>query len=218
MHGVAQAGTGLHRHDRPSAGTSSESACGPMSQSAPCSLRQGEAWNGLSGASAASQVTGPPASVRPGGLGRARRDVAGWNRKVKKTTEATPAALHGVDQPVGGGDVQGDRLLQQQVLARRCGAHGQRRLHVRRERDRDGVDLGQQLVDVGVPGDVELRADRLGLREVPAPDPDQLRRRVRGQRRGVDLLRPEAGAEDAEPHGQTAPNWRSPASPRPGTM
>ncbi len=133
-------------------------------------------------------------------------DVAAWNRKVKNTTDATPASRTAVDHPVGAGDVQRDRLLQQQVLAGLGRAHGQRRLDVRRQGDRDGVDLRQQLVDVGEPGDVELRADRLGLGEVAAPDADELGGGMRGERRGVDLLRPEAGAEHAEAHGQTAPN------------
>ena len=82
----------------------------------------------------------------------------------------------------------------------------------------DGVHLGQQGVEVGVPRDVELGADTLGLGDVPPPDADELRVLVLGQAGRVDPLRPETGAEDAEPHGQTAPNWRSPASPSPGTM
>jgi hypothetical protein len=104
------------------------------------------------------------------------------------------------------------------MLARLGGAHGQRHLHVGRQRDRHGVHLRQELVDVPEPGDVQLGTDGFGLREVPAPDADQLGGGVRAQGGRVDLPRPETGAQDAEAHGQTAPNWRSPASPSPGTM
>src|SRR4051794_35828216 len=198
----------------PSAGTSTDSACGPMSQSAPCRWRQGEAANGVP-ASADSHEPAPPAScVRAAWVSQGRR----LEPEGEEHDRRDAGLAHGGHHAVGCGDVQGDRLLQQQVLAGRGGTLGQRRLHVRRQRDRDGVDLGQQLVDVPEPGDVELGAHGLGLREVPAPDPDQLGGGVRAQGRRVDLRRPVAGAQDAEAHRQTAPNWRSPASPSPGTM
>ena len=50
------------------------------------------------------------------------------------------------------------------------------------------------------------------------PHPDELRGRVLGEGGRVHRPRPVAGAEHPEAHGQTAPNWRSPASPSPGTM
>ena len=74
----------------PSAGTSSESACGPRSQSAPCSLRQGESSNG-DPASDPSHEPAPPASVVRAAWA-SHVDVAGWNRNVKNTTDATPEA------------------------------------------------------------------------------------------------------------------------------
>ena len=94
----------------------------------------------------------------------------------------------------------------------------QRRLNVRRQREADGVDPVEQLVEVAVAGDLEVRAERLGLGQVATPHADKLGVRVVGERGRVHLVRPEARAQDPEAHGQTAPNWRSPASPRPGTM
>src|SRR4051812_14847797 len=73
----------------PSAGTSSESACGPTSQSAPCSRRQGVS-NGEP-ASEPSQVTEPPARVVRAACS-SQVEVAVRKRLVKNTTEATPAA------------------------------------------------------------------------------------------------------------------------------
>ena len=188
----------------PSAGTSTDSACGPMSHSAPCSLRHGEESNG-DPASEESHDPAPPASRVRAGLGQ-----PGRRRRLEPEGEehdrGDPGVAHRVDHPVRAGDVERDRLLQQQVLAGGRGPFGERGLHVRRQRDRDGVHLGQQLVDVAEAGDVELRAEGLGLAEVPAPDADELGGGVRGERRGVDLLGPEAGAEHPEPHAQTAPN------------
>ena len=47
----------------------------------------------------------PPASVVRAACS-SQVDVAGWNRKVKNTTDATPASRTAVDQPVGGRDVE----------------------------------------------------------------------------------------------------------------
>jgi hypothetical protein len=159
-----------------------------------------------------------PAGERgPSGLFEPGRRL-GLEPEGEEDDRGDPGVAHRVDHPVGTRDIERDRLLQKQVLAGRPGALGQRCLDVRRQRDRHRVHLGQQVVHVAVAGDVELGADGLRLRHVATPDPDELGGGVPGEGRCVDLLGPEAGTEDAEPHDQTAPNWRSPASPRPGTM
>ncbi len=74
----------------PSVGINRESACGPMSQSAPYSSRQGDASNGEP-ARLPSHEPWPPASrVRPACSSQVA--VPGWKRNVKKTTDATPFA------------------------------------------------------------------------------------------------------------------------------
>ena len=187
---------------------------GPTAPRAPCAR--------------ASASNGEPASdpatsrlrrrARPGGLGQ-----PGRRRRLEPEGEEDDRRDAGARTASTTRSAAGDgRARSASRAAGACRPRrpriGQRRLHVGRQRDRDGVHLGQQRVDVGEAGDVELRADRLRLGEVAAPDADELGGGVLGERGGVDPLRPEAGAEDAEAHGQTAPNWRSPASPSPGTM
>ena len=60
-----------------------------MSQSAPCSWRQGEAANGVP-ASEDSHEPAPPAScVRAAWVSQV--DVAAWNRNVKKYINTSPS-------------------------------------------------------------------------------------------------------------------------------
>ena len=119
--------------------------CGPRSHRAPFSCRHG-VLNGLSGCSAVpSQIAAPPDQPSPDQPPRACSSVSQarisvLNRQVKNTTEATPAPPRprrpACPRRRNG---QRDRLLEQQVLARLGGADGERRLHVRRHRERDRV-------------------------------------------------------------------------------
>ena len=76
---------------RPSTGRRIESACGAMSQSAPCSRRHNEPPYGLPSWKIEANAVVRPCCQPPAAAVAARNAVTfGWNRWVKKTTEATP--------------------------------------------------------------------------------------------------------------------------------
>ena len=182
----------------PSVGSSAESACGPTSQSAPRSRRQGEPPNGFPGSKIdARKSTLPPSHVRPSTSAAYHSAADGSKRKVKKTTVGARAA---VDDALGRLDGERERLLEQERSPGLGGAQRDPRLHVRRHREGDGVHRRDQLVDVGVGAGAVLRRERLGLRRVAAPDADELRLRMRADAGRVHGVRPEAGADQAEAH------------------
>ena len=81
------------RVTRPSTGRISDSACGPMSQSAPRSRRQVESPYGFPGWKIDANMVARACCQPPAAAVEARNPVTfGWKRWVKKTTEATPDA------------------------------------------------------------------------------------------------------------------------------
>jgi hypothetical protein len=110
----------------------------------------------------------------------------------------------GRDDLGGGLGGEGDRLVQQQVLARLGRAQGDVRLHVRGQRDRDRVHVGDQGVDLRVGRRAVLLGQRGRLGRVPAPHTHELDVRVRRQRRGVRLVGPRSRTEKSEPHPRAA--------------
>ena len=79
----------------PSAGASEASACGPTSQSAPRSRRQGDSPNGLPGLKIEpSRISAPPSHSPGSTTSRNQLTVGSAKRAVKKTTEATRERSH----------------------------------------------------------------------------------------------------------------------------
>ena len=217
MHGVALAGAGLHRADRAERGHQQRQRVRADVPQRAVLLPPGRVSNGEP-ASEPSQVTEPPASVVRAACS-SQVEVAVRKRLVKKTTEATPAAATASTTRSAAASRQRDRLLQQQVLAGGGRALGERGLHVRRQREADRVDVGEQRVDVVGARRRRTRAPTaFALARSRPQTPTSSASGCAASDVACTSLGPEAGAQHAEAHGQTAPNWRSPASPSPGTM
>ena len=124
----------------------------------------------------------------------------GGDTRIEATGEEDDrGSSHGLNQPVGGLDRESQRLLEQQRAPGFRGANGQLGLDVGRNRERDGIDRFDQVVEVGE----RLRAEpgrqrrRLGL--IPTPDADQLGLRMRRDPRRMRSPGPVAGADQTEP-------------------
>ena len=118
---------------------------------------------------------GRAASRRPRRSRRGTPVTFGWNRWVKKTTEATPDASAAATTRSASARLERQRLVQQQVPAGGGGPDGDVGLHVRRQRHGDRVARLDQRVDV-----VEGRhAVPLGQLGGLAPGSDPRPRRAR---------------------------------------
>jgi hypothetical protein len=106
---------------------------------------------------------------------------------------------HGLYQPVGSRDRQRERLLEQQRAPGPRDAYGQFGLDIRRDRERDGIDGSDQLVDVGERLRTEPGRQHGRLGPIPAPDANQLRLRVCRDSRCMRGFGPVAGADQTEP-------------------
>jgi hypothetical protein len=114
-------------------------------------------------------------------------------------------AIGGLDHPVRRGEVGGDRLLEQEVLAGLGCANGQLGLHLGRHREGQQVDLGQQGVEVVVRRGTVLLRQRPRLAEIAAPDAGELDIGVGHDTSGVHDLGPVSCADHS--HAQFVSHW-----------
>ena len=96
-------------------------------------------------------------------------------------------------------DVERERLLEHERLARACGAHREVRLHVRRHRDRDRVARVEQRVERRERRHAVLGRQRLRGGLGARPHPGELRLRSGGEHRRVHRRRPRPRPRQPDP-------------------
>jgi hypothetical protein len=198
--GVAEASPGGDPLHRPQGGQDQRQHVGaevPQGALAVAPWGAGEGAARLQGRAQPGAVAALPAAGR-GGLVHPGGHL-GQEPQGEEDQGGHPVLGRGGDDPVGGLDRQGQGLVEQQVAAGGGRRHGQLGLDVGGDGDGDGVDLGQEAVEVVVALDAEALRERGRLGRVAAPDGHQLGGRVGGQGGGVRLLGPVAGADDPEP-------------------
>ena len=96
-------------------------------------------------------------------------------------------------------DRESERLLEEQPTTGFGRAHGELSLDVRGDRECEGINGGDQLVDVRERLRTVGRGERSRLGPIAAPDPHQLGLRMSRDPGRVNGLGPEPGTNQAEP-------------------